>query len=87
MVKRANEAVEAAAETIRQQKLELFERGVKIEQLNRQLAAAEVEVEQTRDRANKLEERFTQVGKMRRRCLFCLQPDLTPFMSLLRFFQ
>lgn len=87
MVKRANEAVEAAAEKIRQQKLELFERGVKIEQLNRQLAAAEVEVEQTRDRANKLEERFTQVRKMRRRCLFCLQPDLTPFMSLLRFFQ
>lgn len=62
MVKRANEAVEAAAEKVRQLKLELFERGVKTEQLNRQLAATEVEVDQTRDRANKLEERFTQVG-------------------------
>lgn len=62
VVKRANEAVEAAAEKIRQLKLELFERGVKIEFLNRQLATAEVEVDQTRDRATKLEERFTQVG-------------------------
>lgn len=62
MVKRANEAVGAATEKIRQLKLEVFERGVKIDQLNRQLAAAEVEVEQTRERANNLEERFTQVG-------------------------
>lgn len=62
VVKRANQAVEASAEKIRQLKLELFERGAKIEHLNRQLAAAEVEVDQTRDRANKLEERFTQVG-------------------------
>lgn len=62
VVLRANEAVGAATEKVRQLKLEVFERGVKIDQLNRQLAAAEVEVEQTRDRANNLEERFTQVG-------------------------
>lgn len=62
MVKRANEAVEAATDKMRQLKLELFERGVKIEHLNRQLAAAEIDVDQTRDRATKLEERFTQVN-------------------------
>lgn len=78
MVKRANEAVEAATEKIRQLKRELFERGLKIEDLSGQLVAAEVEVEQTRDKATKLEERFTQVRK--RRCtdgvLFCPQSHL-----------
>lgn len=61
VVTKANEAVKAATKKIEQQKQELFERGLRIEKLTRELATAGVEVEQTRDRANKLEERFTQV--------------------------
>lgn len=77
VVQKATEAVEVVTEKIRQLKLELFERGVKIENLSRQLAAAEVEVHQTRDRATKLEERFTQVRNedARRRCLFYVPGD------------
>lgn len=63
MVQRAAEAVNVATEKIRQLKLELFERSLKIEKLTQQLAAADAEVIQTRDKATKLEERFTQVGK------------------------
>ncbi|CAB1117154.1 unnamed protein product [Ectocarpus sp. CCAP 1310/34] len=60
VVTQANEAVKVATKKIELQKRELFERGLRIEQLTRDLATAGVEVEQTRDRANKLEERFTQ---------------------------
>lgn len=61
MVKKAAKAVELATEKMRQLNLEVFERGLKIEKLSQELAAAGIEVDQTRDRANKLEERFTQV--------------------------
>lgn len=61
MVGKAAKAVTLASEKMRQLNLEVFERGLKIEKLGQELAAAGVEVEQTRDRANKLEERFTQV--------------------------
>lgn len=70
MVQRAAETINAATEKIRQLKLELFERGLKIEQLNQQLAAADMEVIKTRDKATKLEERFTQVGKSHARMTF-----------------
>lgn len=63
MVEKAAKAVTLASEKMRQLNLEVFERGLKIEKLSQELAAAGVEVEQTRDRANKLEERFTQVKK------------------------
>lgn len=61
MVERATAAVRVANEKIRSLKLELFERNRKIEELTREVAAAGVEVERTRDRADKLEEIFTQV--------------------------
>ncbi|CAM9385522.1 unnamed protein product, partial [Ectocarpus sp. 12 AP-2014] len=65
VVTQANEAVKVATKKIEMQKRELFERGLRIEQLTRDLATAGVEVEQTRDRANKLEERFTQAVEER----------------------
>ncbi|CAM9330763.1 unnamed protein product, partial [Ectocarpus sp. 4 AP-2014] len=65
VVTQASEAVKVATKKIELQKRELFERGLRIEQLTRDLATAGVEVEQTRDRANKLEERFTQAVEER----------------------
>ncbi|CAN0413379.1 unnamed protein product, partial [Pylaiella littoralis] len=61
----AAKAVELATEKMRQLNLEVFERGLKIEKLSQELAAAGIEVDQTRDRANKLEERFTQAVEER----------------------
>lgn len=61
VVKRATEAVNFAEGKMRRLKLDLFERDARIQELNQELAAAGLEVERTRDRADKLEERFTQV--------------------------
>lgn len=79
MVEKAAKAVKLATEKMRRLNLEVSESGLKIEKLNKQLVAAGVEIQQTRDKANKLEERFTQVkmGMFRHRLLQQAMPCLS----------
>lgn len=61
MVTKAVIAVNAATAKVNQLKEELHQRADKVEQLCQDLAKAAIDVQSTRERADKLEERFAQV--------------------------